>query len=110
MRMENNEKLKKLEKKKTKLENKIAKYERKKVIEKLKELEEKFIIVGDATEEFYDLLNKKINCEILEKKIELSSDIGKYALNKYFKDENVAKIPHEILPIYLRKAQPEREV
>jgi len=85
-------------------------YEINVVIDKLKELGEKFILVGDATEEFYDLLNEKINCEILEKKIELSSDIGKYALNKYFKDENVAKIPHEILPIYLRKAQPEREV
>ena len=85
-------------------------YEINEVIVKLQEFGEKFIIVGDATDEFYDLLKEKINCEIFEKKIELSSDIGKYALNKYFEDKNVAKIPHEILPIYLRKAQPEREV
>ena len=85
-------------------------YEINEVVSKLKGFSEKFTIVGDATIEFQDFLNENLNCEIFEKKIELSSDIGRFALNKYFKDENVAKIPHEILPIYLRKAQPEREV
>jgi len=80
------------------------------VIEELKKLGNKFIIVGDATIEFENLLNSELNCEIFEKKIESSSDIAKFALNRYSQDENVAKIPHEILPIYLRKAQPDREV
>ena len=80
------------------------------VISRLKQYDEKFTIVGDATEEFEDLLNSNLNCSIFEKMIENSSDIGKFALNKYLKGENVAKTPHEILPIYLRKAQPDREV
>lgn len=80
------------------------------VIEELSSYEEEFIITGDATEEFYDLLNSKLSCKIFEKKIEASSDIGRFALNRYYEDNSVAKIPHEILPIYLRKAQPDREV
>ena len=48
--------------------------------------------------------------KIFEEKNEKSLDIGKNALNKYFADEKNAKVPHEINPIYLRKAQPEREV
>lgn len=80
------------------------------VIVLLKTYGEKFVIVGDATEEFENLLKESINCEIFSKKFEASSDIGKFALNKYFDDESVAKNPHEILPIYLRKAQPDREV
>ena len=80
------------------------------VISELKSYNEKFIIVGDATVEFENLLKEEVDCEIFDKKIERSSDIGKFALNKYFRDENVAKIPHEILPIYLRKPQPDREV
>lgn len=80
------------------------------IINELKKYNEKFIIVGDATIEFEKLLKAELNCEIFEKKIEASSDIGKFALNRYFEDENVAKIPHEILPIYLRKPQPDREV
>jgi len=80
------------------------------VISELKEYGEKFIIVGDATIEFENLLNSELNCEIFEKKIESSSDIARFGLNKYFEDENIAKIPHEILPIYLRKPQPDREV
>lgn len=80
------------------------------VIDELKKYDEKFVIVGDATIEFENLLNEELDCEILDKKIEGSSDIGKFALKKYLLDENTAKIPHEILPIYLRKPQPDREV
>ena len=80
------------------------------VVDELKNYNEKFIIVGDATIEFENLLKEELDCEIFDKKIEGSSDIGKFALNKYFGDENIAKIPHEILPIYLRKPQPDREV
>lgn len=80
------------------------------VISELKSYNEKFIIVGDATVEFENLLKEEVDCEIFDKKIERSSDVGKFALNKYLQDENVAKIPHEILPIYLRKPQPDREV
>lgn len=80
------------------------------VIDELKKYNEKFIIVGDATIEFENLLKEKLNCEIFDKKIEGSLDIGKFVLNKYFEDETIAKIPHEILPIYLRKPQPDREV
>lgn len=80
------------------------------IITKLKECNEKFIIVGDATIEFENLLKTNLNCEIFEKKIESSSNIAKFGLNKYFADEKNAKIPHEIIPIYLRKAQPDREV
>lgn len=80
------------------------------VINELKGYNEKFIIVGDATDEFENLLKEEVDCEVFDKKIERSSDVGKFALNKYFQDENAAKIPHEILPIYLRKPQPDREV
>ena len=80
------------------------------MINEIKGYREKFTIVGDATIEFEDLLKSELDCEIFEKKIEASSDIGKFGLDKYFENENVAKIPHEILPIYLRKAQPDREV
>jgi len=80
------------------------------VIEELKKLGNKFVVVGDATIEFENLLISELDCEIFDKKIEASSDIARFALNRYFQDENVAKIPHEILPIYLRKAQPDREV
>lgn len=80
------------------------------VINELESYDKKFILVGDATIEFENLLKEKLNCEICDKKIEASSDIGKFALNRYSCDENVAKIPHEILPIYLRKPQPDREV
>jgi len=80
------------------------------VITELKGYNEKFIITGDATIEFENLLKEELDCEIFSKKIEGSSDIGKFALNRYFEDEKVAKIPHEILPIYLRKPQPDREV
>lgn len=80
------------------------------VIHELRDYNEKFIIVGDATIEFEKLLKEDLDCEIFDKKIEGSSDIGKFALNRYFEDENVAKNPHEILPIYLRKPQPDREV
>jgi len=80
------------------------------VISELKGYNKKFIIVGDATIEFENLLNSELDCEIFEKKIEASSNIAKFALNGFFGDENVAKFPHEISPIYLRKAQPDREV
>ena len=80
------------------------------VIDELKKYNGKWTIAGDATIEFKDLLSSKLDCVILDKTIETSSDIGRFALNKYFADKNIAKIPHEILPIYLRKAQPDREV
>ena len=76
----------------------------------LKNKEEKFVIVGDATIEFEELLKNNIDCEIFDKKIETSLYIGKSALNKYYSDENVAKNPNEVNPIYLRKAQPDRGV
>lgn len=76
----------------------------------LKEKKEKFIIVGDATIEFEEILKNNIDCEIFEEKIETSLHVGKSALNKYIQDENNAKIPNEINPIYLRKAQPDRGV
>ncbi len=80
------------------------------VIDELKKYNVRWTIVGDATIEFRDLLKAELDCLILDKTIETSSDIGRFALNKYFLDKNIAKIPHEILPIYLRKAQPDREV
>lgn len=78
------------------------------LINELKNRNEKFEVVGDATEEFENLLKLSTDCKILEGRYETSSNIGKTALNKYATDENEAKIPHEILPIYLRKAQPDR--
>ena len=80
------------------------------VVIKLKEYNEEFIVVGDATIEFENLLKTNLNCEIFEKNIEASSDIAKFGLKRYLADEKVARIPHEIIPIYLRKAQPDREV
>ena len=80
------------------------------VIDELKGYNKRWVVVGDAVSEFRDLLISKLSCEIFAKTVEASSDIGKVALNRYSLDENVAKIPHEILPIYLRKAQPDREV
>lgn len=80
------------------------------LLNELKALGEKFTIVGDATEEYEELLNSEINCEILTEKIEMSSNIGKVALNKYLSDKNNAKNPSEINPIYLRLAQPDRGV
>lgn len=80
------------------------------LLNELKNREEKFVIVGDATSEFEEILKNNIKCEIFEGKIETSLHIGKSALNKYYEDENVAKIPNEINPIYLRKAQPDRGV
>ena len=68
------------------------------------------MIVGDATEEYESLFKSEINCEILNKKIETSLEIGKVAINKYYTDENNAKNPSEINPIYLRLAQPDRGV
>lgn len=76
----------------------------------LKKYDEKFVVVGDATIEFENLLKLNLDCDIFEKKIESSSDIAKFGLNKYLEDEKNAKKPHEIIPIYLRKAQPDREV
>jgi tRNA threonylcarbamoyladenosine biosynthesis protein TsaB len=80
------------------------------IIEELKLLDENFIIVGDATIEFEEKITENLNCEIFEKKIQSSSDIAKFGLNKYFGDEKSAKNANEIIPFYLRKAQPDREV
>lgn len=80
------------------------------LVKELKNYNKNFTIVGDATEEFEKLLKSELNCEILDRKIELSSDIGKFALRAYYSNENVAKKPHEILPIYLRKPEAERKV
>lgn len=77
-------------------------------INHLKSLDEKFEILGELTEEFTNLLNPENYFMVSVKKNETSSDIGKVALDKYLKDSNAAKNPHEILPIYLRKAQPDR--
>jgi len=79
------------------------------IITKVREYNEKFVVVGDATIEFENLLKTNLKCEIFEKKIESSSDIAKFGLNRYLSDEKNAKNPHEIVPIYLRKAQPDRE-
>ena len=80
------------------------------LLNELKMLDEKFVIVGDATEEYETSFKSEIDCEILTKKIETSLDIGKVALNKYCLDENSAKNPSEVNPIYLRLAQPDRGV
>ena len=63
-----------------------------------------------SNEEYETLFKSEIDCEILTKKIETSLDIGKVALNKYCLDENSAKNPSEVNPIYLRLAQPDRGV
>lgn len=80
------------------------------LLNELKLLNEEFIIVGDATDEFGEKIKNEINCEIFDKKIETSLNIGKFAINSYLVDENVAKNPNQINPIYLRKAQPDRGV
>lgn len=72
--------------------------------------EEKFTFVGDATKEFENLLKDALDCEVLKDFYQTSSDIGKVALNRYLQDAKCAVIPHAITPIYLRKAQPDREV
>ena len=80
------------------------------LLNELKNREEEFVIVGDATSEFEEIFKNNIKCEIFEEKIETSLHIGKSALNKCFQDEKAAKNPNEINPIYLRKAQPDRGV
>lgn len=80
------------------------------LLNELKELGEKFVIVGDATEEYENLFNSEIECEILDKKIETSLEIGKVAINKYLSDKSQVKKPNEVNPIYLRLAQPDRGV
>lgn len=80
------------------------------LLNELKNREEEFIIVGDATSEFEEIFKNNIKCEIFEEKIKTSLYIGKSALNKYLRDENAVKSPNEINPIYLRKAQPDRGV
>lgn len=80
------------------------------LLNELKMLNEKFVIVGDATEEYETLFKSEIDCEIFGKKIETSLNIGKVALNKYSLDEKSAKNPSEVNPIYLRLAQPDRGV
>ena len=80
------------------------------LLNELKNREEEFVIVGDATSEFEEIFKNNIKCEIFEEKIETSLYIGKSALNKYLRDENTVKSPNEINPIYLRKAQPDRGV
>jgi len=56
------------------------------VISELKGYNKKFIIVGDATIEFENLLNSELDCEIFEKKIEASSNIAKFALNGFIQN------------------------
>ncbi len=80
------------------------------LLNELKNLEGKFVIVGDVTEEYGNLFLSEINCDILDEKIETSLNIGKVAMNKYFADESLAKNPNEVNPIYLRLAQPDRGV
>lgn len=80
------------------------------LLNELKNLGEKFVIVGDATEEYENLFNSEVDCEIFDKKIETGLEIGKVALNKYFADENQAKNSSEVNPFYLRLAQPDRGV
>lgn len=74
------------------------------------ESDEKFTFVGDAVKEFENLLKNEYGYEILTDFYQTSLNIGKVALNKYSSDEKNAVLPHAITPIYLRKAQPDREV
>jgi len=74
------------------------------------ESDEKFTFVGDAVKEFGNLLKNEFGYEILTDFYQTSLNIGKVALNKYLQDEKNAVLPHAITPIYLRKAQPDREV
>lgn len=78
------------------------------VINELNGFNEKFIIAGDATEEFKDLFNFTEKYIIFDKMLETSTDIGNFAWKEYFRNTDVAKNPHEIVPIYLRKAEPDR--
>ena len=72
--------------------------------------DEKFIFVGDAAKEFEDLLKNNGNFEILTDFYQTSLNIGNVALDKYLSDEKNAILPHAVMPIYLRKAQPDRGV
>jgi len=74
------------------------------------ETDEKFTFVGDAVKEFENLLKNEFGYEILTDFYQTSLNIGKVALNKYLADEKSAVLPHAVTPIYLRKAQPDREV
>ena len=74
------------------------------------EKDENFTFVGDAVKEFENLLKNEFGHEILMDFYQTSLNIGKVALNKYLQDEKNAILPHAVTPIYLRKAQPDREV
>ena len=73
-------------------------------------VDEKFTFVGDGVKEFENLLKNNDNFEILTDFYQTSLNIGKVALNKYIADEKNAILPHAVVPIYLRKAQPDRGV
>lgn len=71
---------------------------------------EKITFIGDGVKEFENFIKNNCDSDFLYDFYQTSSNIGKVALNKYLADEKNAVLPHAIVPIYLRKAQPDRGV
>lgn len=75
------------------------------LISELKNSKERFLFIGNGIKEHKDLLNKELECDFDDNLIiQKASDLVKYAYKN-----NIEEIePREIIPVYLRKAQPER--
>jgi tRNA threonylcarbamoyladenosine biosynthesis protein TsaB len=75
------------------------------LISELKNNKESFLFVGSGVKEYKDLLSKELKCDFNDNLvIQRASDLAIYA---YTNNIEEAK-PQEIIPVYLRKAQPER--
>lgn len=73
--------------------------------ELIQELKNKKItFVGNGILKYQDLLKKELNCEFEDKILSKASNIAVFAC----KNNVSSQQPYEIVPVYLRKSQPER--
>ena len=81
------------------------------LIAELKEMDEKVIFLGDAVEKFQDRLKKELGtqCEIPKGAMLIPRAYSVGLLAKRQLDHGYRKELHEVIPIYMRKSQAERQ-
>jgi len=74
------------------------------LIEKLKSTYKSFVFVGNGILKYRDILEKELDCEFSDELLSKASNIALFA----YKNNELAKEAFKIVPVYLRKSQPER--
>ncbi len=74
------------------------------LVDELKKLNTKITFVGEGALKYKELLEDNLNCEVKEEMFSKASSLALFAC----KNNLISEEAYKILPIYLRKASPER--